>query len=136
LLTQRIIKNWREGKDGKEWKELWHSCRDEIRQMYIDAIEGERVFAKYLFQYGNPLKDVTEDLLNQSTEYYANKRMKNIGITKYSNLNKDPLPFAQSKYLTSKSVAGAPQEVTINQYLKNIVKKQDDMSVIARLFNT
>lgn len=132
-LTVKIIKNWRDGKDGPEWKALWNECKPLVRQMWIDSLEEEKAWSKYLFQYGTPTANLNEQLLNDTNEYYANKRMKSIGIMKVSNLNKDPIPWMQSQYLTSKSVQNAPQEVSINAYVKNRIEKIKDLSDLARL---
>lgn len=133
-LTQNIIKQWRTGKDGKEWKDLWNKNKDRVREMYISAIHEEYEWSKYLFQYGTPIVGLNEELLNRSIEYYANKRMKNIGLKEYNNVNKDPLPWVQTKYLSNAGVADAPQEVSISAYLKNSISKIESMDVLKTLF--
>ncbi len=133
-ITQQIIKTWRTGKDGEEWKQLWLKSKDRIRQMYVDAIEEEYRWSKYLFQYGTPIAGLNEEVLNQCIEYYANKRMKNIGLKPYNDRDQDPLPWVQTKYLSNSGVQDAPQEVSIDAYLKGSIQYIEDYSEITNLF--
>lgn len=133
--SQRIIKNWREGKDGKFWKDLWNKLKDQVREMYVEAIQEEYVWSAYLFKYGTPIVGLNESSLNTYIEFMANKRMKNIGLKVYNNVNKDPLPWIQSKFLTNKAYQSAPQEVSIAQYLKNQVIPMDNLSDLRKLFD-
>lgn len=134
-ITQQIIKAWSSGKDGPEWKALWEECKPEVRNMYVRGIEQEFEFSKYLFKYGTPIVGLNEEILNQCNIYYGNKRMRTIGLKPYNNLNKDPLPWVQSKYLSSSAVQDAPQEVSLNTYLKDSVIPLQDPTAISSLFD-
>ena len=134
-ITQQIIKAWSSGKDGPEWKALWEECKPEVRNMYVRGIEQEFEFSKYLFKYGTPIVGLNEEILNQCNIYYGNKRMRTIGLKPYNSLNKDPLPWVQSKYLSSSAVQDAPQEVSLNTYLKDSVIPLQDPTAISSLFD-
>lgn len=133
-ITQQIIKTWRTGKDGKEWKDLWNKNKEKVRDMYVDAIQEEYAWSKYLFQYGTPIVGLNEDVLNRCIEYYANKRMKNIGLKEYNGVNKDPLPWVQTKYLSTSGFQDAPQEVSITSYFKDSIQKMDNPLDLKSLF--
>lgn len=133
-LTQQIIKTWRTGKDGKEWKDIWNRNKDRIHAMYCDAVQEEYRWSAYLFQYGTPIVGLNEETLNRSIEYYANKRMINIGLKPYNNVTVDPLPWVQTKYLSNSGFQDAPQEVSIVAYLKGNMTKVDDVKDITNLF--
>lgn len=134
-LTQNIINTWKEGIDGKVWKELWMDTRLQTREMWIDAVKTEiEVWRPYLFQYGIPITGLTNQLVDDSVEYYANKRMKNLGIKPISKITKDPLPWMQTQFLSSKSNQAAPQEVTVSEYLQNVIEKVSDPLVLRDLF--
>ena len=134
-ITQQIIKTWSSGKDGPEWKALWEECKPFVRDMYIRGIEQEFVFTKYLFMYGTPIVGLNEEILNQCNIYYGNKRMRNIGLKPYNNLTKDPLPWVQAKYLSTAGVQDAPQEVSLNTYLKDSVIPLQYPTTIHSLFD-
>ena len=133
-ITQRIIKNWSSGKDGKEWKEIWHDNKGKVKEMYLDGIQEETRWSEYLFKYGTPIVGLNANLLNDYNEHMSYKRMKNIGLKLDTKITKDPLPWIQLKYLSQKSVANAPQETKVVAYLKDPINKLDDLSKLKSLF--
>lgn len=133
-FTQRIIKNWSKGKDGKEWKEIWQDNKSKIKDMYIDGLHEETKWTKYLFQYGTPIVGLNAKLLDDYNEYMSSKRMKNIGLKLDTKIVKDPLPWIQLKYTSQKSVANAPQETKVTAYLKDPINKLDDLTKLKLLF--
>lgn len=134
-LTQNIINTWKQGIDGNEWKTLWMDSRDLVREMWVDSVKTEiEVWRPYLFQYGIPIVGLTNDLVDQSVEFYANKRMKNLGLRPVSKVTKDPLPWMQVKYLSGKLVQAAPQEISVSEYLKNPIEKIENVSDLRKLF--
>lgn len=135
-ITQNIIKYWKEGKEGKEWQTLWNHSKTKIREMYIEGFEEEKVWNKYLFQYGAPITGLNEELLNNYNEYMLNKRMKNLGLKPLSKLTKDPLPWIQLKYLNGKNRQSAPQETQLTDYLKNSINKISDLEELKGLRNS
>lgn len=134
-LTQNIINTWKDGIDGKMWKELWMDNRHTTREMWIDSVKTEvEIWRPYLFKYGIPITGLTDQLVDDSVEFYANKRMKNLGIKPYSKITKDPLPWMQTKYLSSKANQAAPQEVTVTEYLQNVIEKVNSPAELNILF--
>lgn len=133
-FTQRIIKNWSTGKDGKEWKEIWHDNKPKIRDMYINGLHEETKWSDYLFMYGTPITGLNAKLLNDYNEHMSYKRMKNIGLKLDTKVTKDPLPWIQLKYANQKSVANAPQETKVVAYMKDPINKLDDLSKLKLIF--
>lgn len=132
-ITQRIIKNWSSGKDGKEWKEIWHDNKSKITDMYHTGLAEEFEWNKYLFQYGSPLTSLNEQLLNDWDEYNANQSMKRIGLKTTSKITKNPLPWVKIQYENQKMNSFAPQETKTTSYLKNPIIKIEDLSALSGL---
>lgn len=132
-FTQRIIKNWSSGKDGKEWKEAWHDNTHKITDMYLSGLHEETYWNKYLFQYGSPLSSLNEKLLNDYNEYKTASRMKNINLKLNTKITKDPLPWIQLKFVNQKNIAHAPQETKVPSYLKNPILKLEDLKDLKKL---
>lgn len=132
-ITQYIIKNWRTGKDGKEWKEIWYDNRSKIADMYHHGLAEEFEWNKYLFQYGSPLPNLNEQLLNDWDEFNANNSMKRIGLTVKSKVTKNPLPWIKLQYENQKLNSFAPQETKKTDYVKNPIQKIEDLSELSKL---
>ena len=113
--TQHIINLWRKGKDDPEMAEIAIELKDEARQIFINAVNQEKEWAKYLFSKGSML-GVNEAILCQYIEYIANIRMQAIGFDKPFDISSNPLPWMNS-YLNSDNVQVAPQETEISSYL-------------------
>lgn len=113
-VTQNILKKWANGEDDPVMAELWKENIDVITQMYIDCVEQEKAWSKYLFQHG-PMLGLTEDILNEYSSYIAGKRMRAIGL-KHSFPSKNPLSWTE-KYLNSSDNQVAPQETEITNYV-------------------
>jgi ribonucleoside-diphosphate reductase beta chain len=131
--TIQVIKNWSKGKDGKEWKEIWHDNKHKIKEMYLDGLQEECKWSSYLFKYGTPITNLSEQSLNDYNEYMSAKRMKNIGLKLDTKVTKDPLPWIQLKYSSQMAVAAAPQETKVVAYLKNPINKLEDLSQLKTL---
>lgn len=113
-VTQNILKKWASGEDDPEMEQLWIECLPEITQMYVDCVEQEKEWSKYLFQHG-PMLGLTEDILNEYSAYIAGKRMRAIGL-KHSFPSKNPLGWTD-KYLNGADNQVAPQEAEISNYV-------------------
>jgi len=118
-VTQNILKKWANGEDDPEMAELYKQEIDTIKQMYLDCVEQEKAWSKYLFKDGAML-GLTEDILNEYVSYIAGKRMKSIGI-KHDFTTRNPLSWTD-KYLVGSNVQVAPQETEISSYLVGGVK--------------
>lgn len=122
-IGNNIINNWRLGIDGPEWLALYRCLIPLFVEMWDKAVVAEKLFAKYLFQYGTPLLGLNENVLGKYIEYMSNKRMVNVGLPDKYSQTSDPLPFIQQRYLSSKNRQEAPQEVQLNTYRIGTIDK-------------
>ena len=127
VLTQNIINKWAEG-DDPEMKKIYEEEYDNSRQMFIDAVNQEKAWAKYLFQNGSMI-GLSDKLLSNYVEWLANRRMKAIGLKPEYNIaaKNNPLPWTEH-WIKSKGVQVAPQETEVESYVIGGVKqdiKQD-----------
>jgi ribonucleoside-diphosphate reductase beta chain len=114
--TQHILKIMSKGIDDPEMAIIAAECKEEAHQMFFDAAEEEKAWAKYLFKDGSML-GLNEDILGQYVEFITNKRAKYVGLpVVYRGANKNPLPWMDS-WLNSDAVQVAPQEAEISSYL-------------------
>ena len=77
-LTQKILKKWADG-DDPEMQEIAAEEQENVKMMFMDAVEEEKEWATYLFSQGSMI-GLNERLLSQYVEWVANRRMKAIGI--------------------------------------------------------
>jgi ribonucleoside-diphosphate reductase beta chain len=115
-LTQNIITKWKKGDDPDMVKiaaeeEAWSYA------MFDRAVNEEKKWAKYLFQYGSMI-GLNDQLLYNYIEWNANRRMKAIGFSPVYDIavSADPLPW-MSKWLNSRNIQVAPQEENITSYI-------------------
>jgi ribonucleoside-diphosphate reductase beta chain len=113
--TQHILNLWKSGKDDPEMAEIALECADEARQIFINAVEQEKEWAKYLFKDGSMI-GLNEVILCQYVEYIASTRMQAIGYESPFDVESNPLPW-MNNYLTSDAVQVAPQECELSSYL-------------------
>ena len=129
-VTQNILKKWANGEDDPEMAELWAENIEFITQMYVDCVEQEKEWSKYLFQHG-PMLGLTEDILNEYSAYIAGKRMRAIGL-KHNFTSKNPLGWTD-KYLNGADNQVAPQEAEISNYVIGGVNQDFDTGDFASL---
>lgn len=113
-LTQHILKLL--PKDDPEYLEIIESCKEEARQIFMDAAAQEKAWAKYLFKDG-PILGLNEQILGDYVDYLLLRRMKAVGLnadTSYKGNH--PLPWIE-KHFTSSNTQVAPQEVELSSYL-------------------
>jgi len=127
VLTQNIINKWRDG-DDPDMKKIYEEEMDHSRQMFINAVNEEKAWAKYLFQDGSMI-GLSDKLLSKYVEWIANRRMKAIGLKPEYDIaaKNNPLPWTEH-WIKSKGVQNAPQETEIESYIIGGVKqdiKQD-----------
>ncbi|MBU2871485.1 class Ia ribonucleoside-diphosphate reductase subunit beta [Colwellia sp. E2M01] len=113
--TQHILNNWRAGNDDPEMKIISEEMRDEGLQIFLDVVNQEKEWAKYLFKDGSMI-GLNAEILNQYIEYIASQRLAAIGFTSPYNVKSNPLPWMNA-YLVSDNVQVAPQETEISSYL-------------------
>ena len=121
-LTQKIIYKWKKN-DDPVMKEIGEEEKDSVIQMFRDAVEEEKDWARYLFSQG-PMIGLNERLLCQYVEWIANRRMKAIGIDPIYDIpaKNNPLPWTEH-WLNSKGQQNAPQETEIESYIVGGIKQ-------------
>lgn len=112
-------------KEDPDFKKIREETHDLIIQMYIDAVEQEKDWAKYLFKNGSMI-GLTENLLGQYVEWICCKRMAAINLKcPYNVPQANPLPWTES-WITGKQRQVAPQEAEISSYVVGEVDKNVD----------
>lgn len=127
-ITQHILKIW---EDDKEMVKIATDCKEEVVQMFDNAVREEKLWAQYLFQEGS-LIGLNETLLCQYVEWLANKRLKTLGLDPLfpEATKQNPLPWTEH-WLNAKSVQVAPQETEISSYLVGSIKSDTNTEQFA-----
>jgi len=122
VLTQQIISNWMKG-DDPEIKIIAEEEKENVKEMFINAVDEEKDWANYLFQTGTMI-GLNDKLLNQYVEWIANKRMKAVGIDPVYDiaLRNNPLPWTEH-WISSKGMQVAPQETEVESYVVGGIKQ-------------
>ena len=122
VLTQQIISNWMKG-DDPEMKIIAEEEKENVKEMFISAVDEEKDWANYLFQTGTMI-GLNDKLLQQYVEWIANKRMKAVGIDPVYDiaLRNNPLPWTEH-WISSKGMQVAPQETEVESYVVGGIKQ-------------
>lgn len=107
--------------DDNDFINIREETKDECIKMFVDAVNQEKAWAKYLFQDGSMI-GLNETLLNDYIEWIANKRMTAVGLPNQYKSGSNPLPWTQ-KWISGAEVQVAPQETEITSYIGGGVKK-------------
>lgn len=108
-------------KDDPDYAKIREETKDEVTQMFVDAIEQEKRWAQYLFKDGSMI-GLNYKLLCDYIEWIGAKRMKTIGYQcPYSVPQANPLPWTD-KWIGGGSVQVAPQETEISSYVIGGIK--------------
>tara|TARA_Y100001956_G_scaffold19325_1_gene18903 strand:- start:343 stop:1476 length:1134 start_codon:yes stop_codon:yes gene_type:complete len=123
VLTQQIMKNWSEGKDDPDMKEIAEEEQETVTEMFRKTVDEEKAWANYLFNQGSMI-GLNERLLHNYVEWIANRRMKAIGLKPIYDqpLRNNPLPWTEH-WLNSKGQQNAPQETEIESYVVGGIKQ-------------
>lgn len=128
--TQHIINTLASGAEGSEWKEIAEETKEECINIFREAAQQEKDWAKYLFKDGSII-GLNETILCQYIDYITNHRMKAVGLEPiFPNANSNPIPWINT-WLTSDNVQVAPQEVEISSYLVGQVDSALDSDDLA-----
>ena len=121
-LTQKIIYKWRKG-DDPVIQQIMEEEKDTVTQMFREAVEEEKEWARYLFRNGSMI-GLNERLLSQYVEWIANRRMKAIKLDPIYDIpaKNNPLPWTEH-WLNSKGQQNAPQETEIESYIVGGIKQ-------------
>jgi ribonucleoside-diphosphate reductase beta chain len=107
--------------DDLDFAKIREETKDECVQMFVDAVDQEKAWAKYLFKDGSMI-GVNEALLSEYIEWLGNKRMVAVGLPTTYKGGSNPLPWTQ-KWISGSDVQVAPQETEITSYISGGVKK-------------
>jgi len=110
--------------DDKAFVKIKKECADEVRQMFIDAVDQEINWADYLFKDGSMI-GLNKELLTSYVHWIANKRMHSLGIDCPYKGGTNPLPWTQ-KWIAGGNVQVAPQEVQLSSYIVGGTKQDVD----------
>lgn len=122
--TQHILQIMAAGKDDPEMGEIAASCKDEVREIFLEAAEQEKEWAGYLFKDGSMI-GLNQHILAQYVEYITDQRIAAIGLPTIFNTKNNPLPWINS-WLNSDNVQVAPQEAEISSYLVGAIDSAVD----------
>lgn len=122
--TQYMINLIQDNKDDKEMYEISKECKDDVIKIFLDAVEQEKEWAKYLFKDGSIL-GLNEAILVEYLEYLCDQRLNAIGFESIFKRKKNPLPWMMS-WLNNNTTSGAPQEVEISSYLISQINQDED----------
>ncbi len=122
VLTQQIISNWMKG-DDPDIKIIAEEEKENVKEMFINAVNEEKDWANYLFRDGTMI-GLNDKLLQQYVEWIANKRMKAVGIDPVYDiaLRNNPLPWTEH-WISSKGMQVAPQETEVESYVVGGIKQ-------------
>ena len=122
-ISQHIIKNYQKYENDKEMLKVMKDCEEEVYEMYRQAVDEEKAWAKYLFKEGSMI-GLSETLLCNYVEYIANKRLRGIGMNPLYDVSSrnNPLPWTQH-WLNSRGLQNAPQETEIESYVVGGIKQ-------------
>jgi ribonucleoside-diphosphate reductase beta chain len=117
--TQQLLKALQ--KEDADFAKIAEETKDECIKLFVDAVNQEKAWAKYLFKDGSMI-GLNEHLLSEYIEWIANKRMTAVGLPTTYKGGSNPLPWTQ-KWISGSDVQVAPQETEITSYISGGVKK-------------
>ena len=122
-ISQHIIKNYKNNENDKEMLAVIDEEQEFMYDMYRQAVDEEKEWAKYLFKDGSMI-GLNEKLLSDYVEWVANKRMKAIGLNAIYDIKPgdNPLPWTLH-WLNSSGLQNAPQETEIESYVIGGIKQ-------------
>lgn len=119
-------------KDDPIFAEIAEETKDEVKQMFLSAIEQEKQWAKYLFKDGSMI-GLNEEILCQYVDFIGVKRMRVAGVDiDFDYPTSDPLPWTKN-WISGKDVQVAPQEAEISSYLVSDIKQDVDAASLKDL---
>jgi len=101
-------------KDDPDFAKIQIECKEEVRDMFLEAVQQEKDWASFLFKDGSMI-GLNEQLLVYYVEWIAHKRMNTAGIESPFRGGSNPLPWTE-KWISGGEVQVAPQETAITSY--------------------
>lgn len=120
--TQMMIKLLPQ--DDPDFAQLKEETKAECEQMFLNAAQQEKEWAKYLFKDGSMIGLNTE-LLCDYVDWLTCKRMTAVGLNCGIKPGSNPLPWT-AKWIAGAEVQVAPQETEISSYVIGGTKQDVD----------
>mgnify|MGYP001168905289 CR=1 FL=1 len=121
MFTQNAIKTL--PKEDPDFAKIREETRDECNALFVEAIEQEKEWAKFLFEEGSMI-GLTEGLLCNYVEWIGHNRMRAIQLNSpYSPGQANPLPWTTS-WIAGKTRQAAPQETELESYVIGEIDKR------------
>lgn len=120
--TQMMIKLLPQ--DDPDFAKLKEETKTECEQMFLNAAQQEKEWAKYLFKDGSMIGLNTE-LLCDYVDWLTCKRMTAVGLNCGIKPGSNPLPWT-AKWIAGAEVQVAPQETEISSYVIGGTKQDVD----------
>ncbi len=116
--TQQLLKVM--PSDDSDFVAIRKETEDACIKMFVDAVNQEKAWAKYLFKDGSMI-GLNEQLLSDYIEWIAHRRMLAVGLRSPYKGGSNPLPWTQ-KWIAGADVQVAPQESEIQTYTIGQIK--------------
>lgn len=120
--TQALLKILKT--DDPDYAKIAVETEEECVQMFVDAVDQEKVWADYLFKDGSMI-GLNTQLLSEYIEWIATRRMTNVNLKSPYSVKTNPLPWTQ-KWISGSEVQVAPQEVELSSYVQGGTKQDVD----------
>ena len=111
--TQMLLKLLK--KDDPDFIKIAEETEEECIQMFVDAVDQEKIWAEYLFKDGSMI-GLNTQLLSEYIEWICTRRMQNVNLKSPYTIKNNPLPWTQ-KWISGAEVQVAPQETEISSYV-------------------
>ena len=119
-------------KEDKDFEKIAKKYENQVVQLFIDVIEQEKEWARYLFKDGSMI-GLNGTILENYVEWIGCKRMRALGLPcPYTVPQMNPLPWTE-KWISGGNVQVAPQETEISSYVVGGVKQDVDNKTLAGL---
>ncbi|HIG37166.1 MAG TPA: ribonucleotide-diphosphate reductase subunit beta, partial [Oceanospirillaceae bacterium] len=122
--TQHMLNLMANGQDDPEMVAIAADCQAEVIEIFREAAEQEREWAKYLFKDGSMI-GLNAEILSDYVDYITNVRMRALGLDELFATRTNPLPWMNA-WLVSDNVQVAPQEAEISSYLVGAIDSDMD----------
>jgi ribonucleoside-diphosphate reductase beta chain len=121
-----------QGRDqDPEMTDIAHECLPQAHQIFMECVQQEKLWAKYIFRNG-AIPGLNELQLCDYIDYLAYKSMRQVGLS-YPIVKKDHCIKWVEFYLKSHNVQVAPQETEVSSYLSGQINTQMNSSTISQL---
>lgn len=119
-------------KEDKDFAKIAKDMEAASVKLYIDVIEQEKAWARYLFKDGSMI-GLNAKLLSDYIEWIGCKRMRALGLhCPFTVTQMNPLPWTE-KWIGGGNVQVAPQETEITSYVTGGVKQDVTKETMAGL---